>query len=1059
MPLFRARHKKTGLAPPAVLPALFLGLFFCLPPASGVARAQTAPPARASQAADSRSRKLKLFDQALSRRLVSQGARLVADYGAFQVLEVEAAAAQTLVANGQGRRADELDFIELNAKRLDTRLDEIKALRKPLAPFGGKRLHLQHFAGPVKPEWRSALEKTGVRIVAYIPNNAYLVYGDAPALGRLQAGAAAADFVQWEGEYLDAYKIHPSVRLVDEKGRPRTPPANLFAVQMVEDADANPATLALIDQIKLEPVHKQSRLIGYLNVTVRMPPERLNDLAARPEVVSILPYFEPRKLDERQDQILAGNLTGGSPNLPTGPGYLAWLATKGFTQAQFTASGFVVDLSVSVIDNGSAAPDHFALYTSGNLTSASRIVYNRLEGTPNGRHTDVLCGQRDQYGDVSSLQAWDGHGNLNAHIIAGYDDGDTSFPHTDSAGYYYGLGVCPFVRVGSSVIFDPYYFTNPDYPTLQLAAYQSGARVSNNSWGGFTNIYDADAQSYDVLARDVGSSAQNRGMVLVFAAGNQGPGAGTVTSPAVAKNVIAVGASENVRSLSIANGGVDAAGNDGSMDDDTTAEDADSMANFSSQGPCSDGRIKPDLVAPGTHVTGGAPQGSPAPSPTGTGSGLACFDGSGVSALPGSGNDGSPDNFFPLNQQFFTESSGTSHSTPAVSGACALLRQYFINQGMAPPSPAMTKAYLMNSARYLAGFEANDNLWSNIQGMGELNLGAAFDGVPRTLQDQSTANTFTSSGGASTIVGVISDPTKPFRVTLAWTDAAGSTTGNSYNNDLDLTVTAGGNTYLGNVFSGAFSTTGGSADLQNNVESVFLPAGVSGAYNVTVTAANINSDAINPSGSVPEQDYALVIYNTAQPPTVAISQSASPSSLALGARVTFTIGVTNLAPGAIANVAVADALPAGFAFLSASSTQGTTVNNSGAVTTSFGSLAASASATVTIQASAVAAGSWVNIAGISPSPASGPVDASASVSVTAVAAPAPVIQPVSLTKTGLVLAWTSTAGATYRVQSSGSLVSPVWTNLTPDVTASGPTASKTIPLPATQQFYRILVVQ
>jgi hypothetical protein len=45
------------------------------------------------------------------------------------------------------------------------------------------------------------------------------------------------------------------------------------------------------------------------------------------------------------------------------------------------------------------------------------------------------------------------------------------------------------------------------------------------------------------------------------------------------------------------------------------------------------------------------------------------------------------------------------------------------------------------------------------------------------------------------------------------------------------------------------------------------------------------------------------------------------------------------------------------------------------------------------------------------------------------------------------------------VQSSGSLVSPVWTNLTPDVTASGPTASKTIPLPATQQFYRILVVQ
>src|SRR5262249_23447501 len=134
---------------------------------------------------------------------------------------------------------------------------------------------------------------------------------------------------------------------------------------------------------------------------------------------------------------------------------------------------------------------------------------------------------------------------------------------------------------------------------------------------------------------------------------------------------------------------------------------------------------------PGSHITGGVGQKSPPPSSAGTGSAISCYDSSGVCALPGSGTAGDPDNFFPVGQEFFTVSTGTSHSTPAIAGACALLRQYFINHGMAPPSPAMTKAYLMNSTRYLTGVSANDTLWSPHQGMGEVDLGTAFDGVSR----------------------------------------------------------------------------------------------------------------------------------------------------------------------------------------------------------------------------------------------------------------------------------------------------------------------------------------
>jgi hypothetical protein len=277
-------------------------------------------------------------------------------------------------------------------------------------------------------------------------------------------------------------------------------------------------------------------------------------------------------------------------------------------------------------------------------------------------------------------------------------------------------------------------------------------------------------------------------MVIVFAAGNAGSGAQTVGSPGTAKNVITVGASENVRSMSPANGGNNAAGNDGCSTSDSGANSADDIASFSSRGPCSDGRRKPEIVAPGTHITGGVGQISPPPSSASTGAALNCFRASGVCGLPGGGSQGSLSNFFPVNQQFYSVSSGTSHSTPAVAGSCALLRQYFINAGINSPSPAMTKAFLMNSARYLTGVSANDNLWSNSQGMGEVNLGTAFDGTARSLHDQLSAEKFTASGQTRTYGGTITDPGKPFRATLAWTDAPGNTTGREIRRAM-LTIT------------------------------------------------------------------------------------------------------------------------------------------------------------------------------------------------------------------------------------------------------------------------------
>ena len=883
-------------------------------------------------AAEAQSRKFRVNDPAAASRLLAQGGKLIADYGAFQIIEASATSAA-----GESNRvesAEEDNFIELHAARLDTRTPAARSLRKAVAPKSGRQLHLVQFVGPIKPAWRADLEQTGMRVVTYIPQNAYLVYGGAGALTQLQAWAATNSFVQWEGVYADEFKINPAARTTNAFGQARWPGTTTFAIQLVDDASANSNTLAQVDALKLSPVERESRVLGYLNLFVELPPERLAELATNADVVSIQPYFPRKKFCERQAQIMAGNLSG---NVPSGPGYLAWLAGKGFTQAQFDASGFVVDVSDSGVDNGTTSPNHFGLHVGGTNALPGRVAYARLEGTPN---------------NGSTLQGCDGHGNLNAHIIGGYDNLSGS-PFADASGYHYGLGICPFVKVASSVIFDPDTFTSPNYNNLMSRAYRDGARVSNNSWGADTaGAYDSDAQNYDALVRDAQPAvssvpaAGNQQMVIVFAAGNAGSGAGTVGSPGTGKNIICVGAGENVQAFG---------GSDGSGVSDTGADSANDVISFSSRGPCDDGRFKPDLCAPGTHVSGGVAQ---AANPSATGTAIACYDGTGVSG-------GVNSIYFPsAGQQFYTASSGTSHSTPGIAGACALLRQYFINQSLTPPSPAMTKAYLVNSTRYMTGTGAGGTLPSNSQGMGEVNLSTAFDGVSRVLHDQLPADKFTASGQARTLNGVVANSAKPFRVTLAWTDAPGSTTGNAYNNDLDLTVTVGGNTYKGNVFSGSNSITGGTADAKDNLESVLIPAGVSGPFTVTVTAANINSDGVPNEAPALDQDYALVIYNASETPVPSIqgagysitNESCVTANGVVdpGETVTVNFALQNLGTASTSNLVATLLATGGVASPSGAQVYGAVITNGAPVTQPFtftanGTCGGSVTATLALQ--------------------------------------------------------------------------------------------------------------
>jgi len=773
----------------------------------------------------------------------------IEDYGSFAQLVVDArpfGGVAGLLALGFDL-VDETTLINLNGWLLDgadpagtaARLAAVPAaLLDPPGPQAedARVLRIVQFAGPIQDAWLESLRLTGAHVVSYVPHDAYVVRADARAAAALEA-LAGKSYVLSTSSYLPAFKLRPELQghIVDFKQYP-------VVVQVIAD-DQGEAFAATLPALAAAVLEQANPVLGYINVGLLVDGGTLVKLAADSHVFAIEPKLTPVMLDERQGQIMAGNVIA-SGTQPSGPGYLAWLASKGFPGAD--PFPFSVDVTDDGIDKGSTSDVNVEFKVGGVAAGASRFVYsNNYSGDP--------------LGDGKA-----GHGNLNASIIGGYN-GLTGTAYEDAAAYNYGLGIAPWVKLGNSKVFNNAgagVFNQPANVRL-AAAYNAGARISSNSWG-FTSgtTYNTDSQLHDQLVRDaVGGTAGNQELTIVFAAGNGGPSASTVHPPGTAKNIITVGAAENWRMT----------GTDGCGVGNTGADSALDIISFSSRGPTSDSRKKPEIMAPGTHIEGAASRA--------TG-----YDGSGVC-----------NQYWPTGQTLYAWSSGTSHSTPAISGACALVRQWFANNGLGTPSPALLKAWLCNGTSYMTGVSANDTLWSNNQGLGLVNLGRAFDGVARVSVDQTQV--LGATGNTYTVAGTIAGSSQPFRVSLAWTDAPGPTTGNAFVNNLDLEVTVNGTLYRGNVFSGGGSITGGAADIRNNLESVFLPAGTSGSWSVTVRGTNIAGDGVPGNGDTTDQDFALLVYNgTTSAPAPDFSLSASPSSqtVTAGGSASFTVSNTAL---------------------------------------------------------------------------------------------------------------------------------------------------------------------
>lgn len=799
-------------------------------------------------------------DANLGRILEKEALVHLEDYGSFAiaVIDERALGGREAFLNAGLDVRDHMRLVGFGAAPVDTSspdtiaaslLDLPEDLRVELASPARdipRTLFVVQFQGPMRDLWREKLESTGAEIVSYMPENALVVAVEGSAFALFSA-ACRESHVRWHGVFQPAWKLAPDIRTS------RGPGMRDVVISVIAD-DRAAATVTLIAAEARTQRREPSVAAKILNIHVTLPDTLLAGLARDPWVVAIETEVPNTMFDEAQGQIMAGNITG---NGPSGAGYLAWLAGRGFAQTgQFA---FAVDVTDDGLDRGSMTDVPAEFRELGAAAGLSRIAYH------NNYTTDAL-------GDGGG-----GHGHLNASVIFGYN-ALTGTAVEDANFYNYGLGIAPFVKVGNSKVFaNAGSWSSSASTTTRLTnAYNGGARFSSNSWGQTTgNTYTTDARDHDVAVRDATTAAGNQELSIIFAAGNSGSAANTVRPPATAKNILCVGASENMRQT----------GTDGCGIANTGADSLNDIISFSSRGPCSDGRKKPDLVAPGTHIQGAASR-------------SASYNGAGVC-----------NQYWPAGQTLYAWSSGTSHSTPAAAGAAALVRQYFINNAWTTPSPAMVKAALMTTTRYLTGVSAAGNLWSTSQGMGLIDTGRAFNGTSNIRADQTTV--LGATGATYSVSGNISSSTQPLRVGLVWTDAPGATTGNAWVNNLDLEVTVNGTLYRGNVFTGANSSTGGTADASNNAEFVFLPAGTTGSITVTVRATNIAGDGVPGNADTTDQDFALFVQNAvegAPVPDFSLSATPSTASITTGGSASFT--VANSASGGFASAITLSASPA-----------------------------------------------------------------------------------------------------------------------------------------------------
>lgn len=441
-------------------------------------------------------------------------------------------------------------------------------------------------------------------------------------------------------------------------------------------------------------------------------------------------------------------------------------------------------------------------------------------------------------------------------------------------------GMAPNVKIDS-------WDWNNDYAEMTSAGAATAGDtnripISNHSYGyGATNT-DMGRYEYECVNTD--TLAANLPFYLpCWAAGNEQDeltikgGYQSITFNGLAKNVLTVGAVQDAVS-----GGVRYPANG-------------TMTYFSSWGPCDDGRIKPDVVANGYTV-------------------YSTIDTSTTS---------------------YDTYNGTSMATPSTAGSAALLMQLyareFPNQWM---RASLLKGLLIHTADDL-GTAGPDYKF----GWGLINVKAAADVILAHKASLASSPKLFTNSVSTAVTGqtntFIWDGTSPIRVTLCWTDPAGTVPADNsrtpnLRNNLDLRVTAPDGTTVHMPYvmpfvgtwsdaSMAYAATTGDNNV-DNVERVDIDSPTqAGVYTVTV----VRDGSLYSS----PQAYSLIITGGgAEPDQPPILAPIGAKQVDAGGNLVFTVSASDPVDGDAITLSAVN-LPAGAVF--------NTATNAGGITNTF----------------------------------------------------------------------------------------------------------------------------
>ena len=639
---------------------------------------------------------------------------------------------------------------------------DIDSLEEGIPDFnheGDTSYWIVQFGGPITVEMRKRITDMGMKIVDYFPDFAYVVnVGELnpEELGDIKGVVGTSPF-------LTGMKIAPRFR------------------SYLEGKPGHPIVVELF-----EPVPGIESGIGETSAIVEIVSEtRFMTVPFEEDPFGISGVDGVKWVEPKMDMVLFNDVAEGIMDVDYAKENLS-----------LDGTGQTVAVTDSGLDTG---VDNHSVDGDIHLDFDNRVTFSNWAG--------------------SSPDDYNGHGTHVAGSVAG--DG------TRSGGNIQGMATNASIFFQGIETDGGYLSTPSNLSLLFRESYQNGARIHTNSWGsGSSSLWGV----YTTSSYDVDWSMHNQEeMLILFSAGNDGndrsPTDGkidpdSISPPATSKSTLTVGASENDRPSSGLNsiwyyfGPSDFSTNP--IRNDHISDDENGIAAFSSRGPTNDGRIKPEVVAPGTNIL------------------------STKSSLSGSG--------WASYDSYYYYLGGTSMATPLTAGTAVLVREY-LNKTLSvqDPSGALIKSIMINGARDLTPGQYGTNPTTqevnsrpdNDQGFGRVNFRDSVEPEGGRMDFLDHKEGLSTGENVTRVFRV--NGNEELRLALAWTDYPGPlSSGKQLINDLDLILTApNGSVYHGNDLT---EPRNDSSDRTNIVETVTILNPTNGWWRVEVEGYNVPMD-------------------------------------------------------------------------------------------------------------------------------------------------------------------------------------------------------------------------